>query len=521
MAHMTNQTQRQYNRSFAGSVGSGMQSLMGGNDRRYYILEHKVSSRYHRIGESQKIIIDEIEIGRDSNCQVRFDESFSTVSRRHAAILRDGLNWKIVPISTTNSTYLNGIRLEKEWYLQTGDEIQLSTNGPKLGFIIPSGNNGLVKSIGLTQRMSLFRQQALRPYRKAIWGIVSMLIVCCVVGGVIIGQQGKVIKEQGHQIASSQELIQQQEKTIKTLGQENKQQELAIAAAKQQSDSIANVAKKEISSLKNRIKNQRSVNVPTVIEPFKDDIYFIVGAIYHNGELLQIPVLDKEGNLVNGRGQVVNSPEDAAWIPCMWTGTAFLLDDGRLVTARHCVTPWRFDMHIAQLLIPDNHLESVITAYSRSGKVIEFRSSECRMDTSNDRVIGRLDNGQSIIGCSSGKENDWAYFQTYNVSSNLKAASRNAIVNIKAGEELFVMGYPASLGADSPNQINPIYAAASKGRDGLDNNGMILISGGVQGGNSGGPVFAQVDGEMRVVGIVSTMIYGGNYGCATPISRIK
>ena len=508
---MTHQTQRQYNRSFAGSVGSGMQSLVGGNDRRYYILEHKVNSKYHRIGESQKIIIDQIEIGRDSKCQVRFDESFATVSRRHAAIIRDGLNWKIVPISTTNSTFLNGIRLEKEWYLQTGDEIQLSTNGPKLGFIIPSGNNSLVKSIGLTQRMSLFRQQALRPYRKAIWGIVSMLIICCIAGGVVISQQGKVIQKQGEQIASSQELIHKQENTIKTLGQENKQQELAIAAAKQHSDSIANVAQKEISSLKNRIKNQRSVN----------DIYFIVGAIYYNGDILQIPVLNKDGNLVNARGETVNSPEEAAWIPCMWTGTAFLLDDGRLVTARHCVTPWRFDMHVAQLLIPDNHLESVITAYSRSGQVIEFKSSECSMDTSHDRVIGRLDNGQNIIGCSSGQENDWAYFQTYNISSNLKAANRNSIVNIKAGEELFVMGYPASLGADSPNQINPIYAAASKGRDGLDNNGMILISGGVQGGNSGGPVFAQINGEMKVIGIVSTMIYGGNYGCATPISRIK
>ena len=77
---MTHQTQRQYNRSFAGSVGSGMQSLVGGNDRRYYILEHKVNSKYHRIGESQKIIIDQIEIGRDSKCQVRFDESFATLS---------------------------------------------------------------------------------------------------------------------------------------------------------------------------------------------------------------------------------------------------------------------------------------------------------------------------------------------------------------------------------------------------------------------------------------------------------
>ena len=82
MAHATQQTQRQYNRSFSGSVGSGMQSLMGNNERRYYILEHKVSSKYHRMGESQKIIVDQIEIGRDSRCQVRFDEDFPTVSRR-------------------------------------------------------------------------------------------------------------------------------------------------------------------------------------------------------------------------------------------------------------------------------------------------------------------------------------------------------------------------------------------------------------------------------------------------------
>lgn len=521
MSHATQQTQRQYNRSFSGSVGSGMQSLMGNNDRRYYILEHKVSSKYHRMGESQKIIVDQIEIGRDSRCQVRFDEGFPTVSRRHAAIVKDGENWKILPLSTTNTTFLNGIKLDKEWYLQSGDEIQLSTNGPKLGFIIPSGNNGLVKSIGLTNRMSLFRQQALRPYRKAIWGIASFLLLCCVVGGIVIGKQSALIKDQGEQIASSKELILQQENTIKKLGDENKQQELAIVAAQKQSDSIARVSQNELAALQSKIKNQGSVNVPAVIEPYKDDIYFIVGAIYYNGDILQIPLLNEDGYLVNERGNPVQSPEEAAWMPCMWTGTAFLLDDGRLVTARHCVTPWRFDMYVAQMLVPDRHLEAVITAYSRDGRVIEFSSSDCVMDLSNDRVVGTLDNGYDVIGCTSGRENDWAYYQTYNRSSKLTAATREATANIKAGEQLYVMGYPASLGAESPSQINPIYASASKGRDGLDANGMILISGGVQGGNSGGPVFANINGQMQVVGIVSTMIYGGNYGCATPISRIK
>ncbi len=86
-----------------------MRSVFGGSGRKYYILEHKVSSQYHRAGETQEIIVDQIEIGRDSRCQVRFDESFSTVSRRHAAIVKSGDGWKLVQLSTTNKTFLNGV----------------------------------------------------------------------------------------------------------------------------------------------------------------------------------------------------------------------------------------------------------------------------------------------------------------------------------------------------------------------------------------------------------------------------
>ena len=102
-----------------------MGSVFNPSGRRYYILEHKVSSRYHRAGEAQEIIVDQIELGRDSRCQVRFDDSFSTVSRRHAAIIKDGENWKLVQISKTNRTLLNGRPVQTEWYLQNGDEIQL------------------------------------------------------------------------------------------------------------------------------------------------------------------------------------------------------------------------------------------------------------------------------------------------------------------------------------------------------------------------------------------------------------
>ena len=95
-----------YKRTLAGSVGAGMGALMGASGRTYFILEHKTSSKYHQAGESQKIIVDQVELGRDASCQVRFDESFETVSRKHP---------------------ING-----SYYLQTGDEIELSVGGPRL-----------------------------------------------------------------------------------------------------------------------------------------------------------------------------------------------------------------------------------------------------------------------------------------------------------------------------------------------------------------------------------------------------
>ena len=179
----------QYKRTLRGSVGAGVGALLNGSGRRYYILEHRDASKYHKAGESQKIIIDQIEIGRDANCQVRFDESFSTVSRRHAAIVKDGDRWKLVQLSKTNSTLLNGRKVETEWYLENGDEIQLSVGGPRMGFIVPEGKQSLVSSIKMTERLELFRKQALKPYKTAIVAMfVSLIVLGCGAGYVIYNQ---------------------------------------------------------------------------------------------------------------------------------------------------------------------------------------------------------------------------------------------------------------------------------------------------------------------------------------------
>ena len=175
------ETKTNYKRTVAGSVGAGVGAIFNGSGRTYYILEHKTNSKYHSAGESQKIIIDQIELGRDSSCQIRYDESFETVSRKHAAIVRDGNNWQLIHLSTSNPTLVNGRPIQGTYYLQSGDEIQLSVNGPRLGFIQPQGKQALTSSIKLTERMNLFRQQALRPYRRAIWALATLLLL------VIIG----------------------------------------------------------------------------------------------------------------------------------------------------------------------------------------------------------------------------------------------------------------------------------------------------------------------------------------------
>ena len=173
----------QYKRTLAGSVGAGMGALFNASGRTYYILEHKTETKYHHVGESQKLIVDQVELGRDSSCQVRFDDACETVSRKHAAIVRDGENWKLIPLSQTNATFVNGQRVDNEYRLNSGDEIQLSSRGPVMGFIIPQGAKSLVKSIGMTERMNLFRKQALRPYKTGLT-ILSVALVLAV-GGLL------------------------------------------------------------------------------------------------------------------------------------------------------------------------------------------------------------------------------------------------------------------------------------------------------------------------------------------------
>ena len=470
-------------------------------------MEHRVSSKYHKAGESQRIIVDEIEIGRDPRCQVRFDEQFSTVSRRHAAIVRDGDNWKLVQLSKTNSTYLNGHKVENEWYLQNGDEIQLSVNGPKLGFITPAGDKGLVKSIGMTARLNLFRQQALRPYKTALSVLAACLLIGCGVGGFYLHELYKKNQEQA-------ELIAQNEKRhAKALAV---QDSLLTKAASDRDRLTA-----ELSNLKSQFGKAGGK---------RRDVSVAAGNIDNDALRTCIPSVffiystSIDVRLPNGESGTLDC--SAKDVPS-WSGTGFLLENGTFVTARHVVEAWNFwmsgnniDENLAQLNAIANNggkVKAHFVAISSSGKRINFTSDQFSINRSADQVRHVEDGMKMSIG--GGGSTDFAYARV-GLSGGLKF-DKAASKSLDRGTKLTVLGFPLGLGANSPTSIKPISSTATVGVDGLDRGVILTSETNFEQGCSGGPALVLNDnGSYTVIGIISA-IAGRNTGFIVPICSVN
>ena len=493
---MANATQT-YKKSFAGSVGAGMGSLIGGGNKTYYVLEHKVSSKYHKAGEAQEIIVDQVELGRDSNCAVQFDESFKTVSRRHAAIVRDGDNWKLIQLSQTNTTFLNGHPIKNEWYLQNGDEIQLSVNGPKLGFIIPQNNK--VGTIGLSRRLSAFLQQALKPYKTAMWSMAAcmVLLICAGFGWAVFDHKSDL---EYRQVTEQQ--MQEAEQRFEGTLEAEKSQRVAL--------------EKQLRTLKADLKKLKDKNTDKVIEPQK-----VSPSGSSNTSLAQC---EPNVYFVLIKKIVVTYEGETKTLNNVGSGTGFLLNDGRFITARHVVEPWMYPSgpddtnNLICNVIANNGGEVVchLEAYSPTGKHLSLVSTNAVINRRSDEA---MDYEGAVIRLPSQGSNDYAYFCT-GETGGLKydeALSNSLPVQTK----LTVLGYPMGIGANSPTDIHPIYSEAVVAREGLEHGYILTTATTFEHGNSGGPVFASTqNNELIVVGIVSAGA-GRSTGMVVPISAVK
>ena len=488
-----------------------MGSVFNPNSRKYYILEHKVSSKYHRAGEAQEIIVDQIEIGRDSRCQVRFDDSFSTVSRRHAAIVKDGDNWKLVQISKTNATFLNGRAVTTEWYLQNGDEIQLSVNGPKLGFIVPTGKKATVGSIGLTRRLSLFRQQALRPYKQAIAALATVLVLA--VGGLTTWNL--LMKQDfDRQIANAQKELNDM------VGKNTELRVLidSIGKAQEQQDSLIEALKKQ----RAKVIYKTSPSPKPTKNILDNDVFFVytTKVVVTNGrEEYVLKNFNKKGELVN----------------YSWIASGFLLDDGRFVTAKHCIEGWKFfgsfeqflenlptdsvsmNLFLAGLAVGSGYeVVSYITAQSPT-KTLTFKSTDFKIDKGSETQVEIVE-GIRVTKASLSDGSDWAYVQTSQKGGI--HADANLSSSLPGGVELEILGFPGGYGALDTRELSCLHGSCRTARNGLDG-GVIKITGrNFEGGSSGGVAVYHENGVSKAVGIVS---YGvsSTMGGLVPLCNLK
>lgn len=516
-------TVNQYKSSLKKSVGAGMGALFNGNGHRYVIINHRSASKYHKAGESQEIIVDQVTLGCSKECQVRFDqETWGVVSRRHAAIERDENGWKLVHLSKTNSTFVNGKKVESECHLANGDEIQLAVGGPIMGFIIPEGKQGLVSSIRLTKRLELFREQALRPYKRAIAALAVALVVA--VGGLgtwnwilhnDVVEKGKQLAEQYETIKANKEKATELEKEIQENnklieGYEARVEELKKQAAAAMS--AANNARKSLSNIIGKTSDER-------LKALYPSVYFVRVTLKN--------VFDKDGD------------------PMRYVGTAFLLDDGRLVTAQHMVNFWSSvttfkspftneteilwnddKTEINRIAHNEFPIEVAWEAYSPSGDHIQYNytSESIPFTTGVSETKRALFPDAKQEGVSWileqklwSNQTDWAFIAT-NKKGVIKADWEKA-ANLGAKTQLDVLGYPYGRGAENIAKPIPIYTQSTVARDGLDTNGTIMLSNeDTQGGNSGGPVFIKVDNEYRVIGILSGASLGKDR--VVPINQI-
>ena len=495
-------------RSFSNTVSAGLKSL-GGKGKTFYVLEFKNNSQMHKAKTTKEIIVDYIELGRSPKCQIRFGEDCRTVSGVHCAIMREGENYFVKHLSKSNPTLINGHPVADKFYINSGDEITLSYGGPIIGFIVPQNN--LTSSIPLTRRLSLFREQAMRPYKRAI-ALLSFLMILMIVGFIYYENVKEKEREKKDQefmtsIKKQGQVINTQDTTIKKQGQVIDKQGKKI----EEQNRVINQIKHQFGNYKTP---NGGINLPkesTTGFPPPTDITQIYPSIFY------IKCVQVEISYGGVKKQRAGN----------WSGTGFLLSDGRFVTARHVIESWDYlsqdddDASWIENMVESNNGEVVATfiAESSSGQKLKFQSNEFKIDRQADeKLMRKTDDGESFYVTKGSPLNDWAVLNT-NQKGNLvyNSTLSNSLV---VGTQLFTLGFPLGQGAVDRPKLEPMFNTLSVASSGVANGFINTSNDGSNHGNSGGPVLVKVNDMYYVVGIVSRVITGAS-GLAVPISRIN
>jgi hypothetical protein len=512
------------------SVAAGVKSLVGGSGRTFYVLKHLSATKAYPLGTEQEIIIDYIELGRDRECQVRFENSLETVSRQHAAITRGPNGWVLRNLSQTNPTLINGRQVNMQWFLANGDEIQLSMEGPKIRFILPANNS--VNAIPLAQRFTLFRQQAMRPYRNAIIALSTVLVMSVATSawfGLHMTQKNDELEQKSTELARQSETLKTNLQAAIAKGEKiDKDFKLQLDSTKKADANLKASMAKEVRNLKRLLRetqHQSTYAQPNATPAYNSSI------TPANSDMATLDATHPSIYFLKIESFKVTIDEKTdTYEDFNITGTGFLLTDGRFVTARHMVQPWAFlnqaEPDAAMILLnmvknSGGNVVATLKAYSPDGSTFTFTSSDFTTDESADVNMSIVDPASGsnvtvkIASFDDGK--DWATYRTGRSGRITSAPSLCKV--LPASAKIYTLGYPFALGVTSANDIKPQYGHSEVASSGLSN-GMIRVTDrNFDLGSSGSPAFYSDGGRIVVVGIVSTG--QGNQGGLVPISQIR
>lgn len=250
---------------------------------------------------------------------------------------------------------------------------------------------------------------------------------------------------------------------------------------------------------------------------------------------------------------------EAIELSSSFSGTCFLTEDYLLVTARHCIEPWindekwngtnQMDMspevRLAIIAETGNRLSGRQKYRLRSHCIVsrgleryDFYSTDFYMNKSRDKVIRlgmeeKVFYWRTIVPLANRRDMELGDFAYLNVSGimekgNIVMASREEMFEedfSQNSHDIAVIGYPLNDNGKSDVVITVYGNSQPFEFDGekKEFKGCIQMSAPINRGNSGGPVLAQIDGGIKVIGIVSKADVRASQGMfwAVPVTEVE
>lgn len=464
-------------------------------------------------------------------------------------------------------------------------------------------SNTKTSTIGVTGRVNRAMGQAIRPYRKAI-GIMSILLLGSFAGlgynffgdketkdlaveGINIG------KDNAEKITlSNTEILE----LNKTLGESNKlitELSTDLDATKdsltemtsvthgmqtelKKAKNSANYSASQVKALNNKLQQAQKQENDLKLEVARINTQIgrtegtknnaIQGVIKKAGSNVSSGKINFEKLPTNDvyyiyatkheityRGNQVVMEEKSRG--GLYRGTAFLTNDGRLVTARHNIQPYRYYNHMADgegkrqmflLNLIENNGGRIITTFKAINKqndIFTFNNNSVVVDDSDDESVpfGRNayinyegndgfqfydgagnDKAITLHKINSSNSSDWAYINMGGSKSGKLVYDRNLSKNLEWGTRLYPIGFTfgESLQPQDGSSLKPLLSETMVAQNGLTNGVINTSVVGFGTGNSGGPVFLKNGDGFVVVGIVSAG-RGSAIGVLTPISNMR